>query len=138
MIFKLFEKYKWLLFFGAVTAVILVYSIFNPLQSRYFPKCVFKSITGYQCPGCGTQRSIYSLLHGDFLNAIKYNLLFVISLPYLFVGAILDIANPKNKKIANFKEKFYSSNILIVIAIIIIFYWFFRNTSIYIDFINSL
>ena len=138
MIFKLLEKYKWLLFFGAVTTVVLVYSFFNPLQSHFFPKCVFHSVTGYQCPGCGTQRAIYSLVHGYILDAVKYNLLFVISLPYLFVGAILDLANPQNNIWAHFKEKFYSSNILIAIAIFIIFYWFFRNTSFYLNFINSL
>lgn len=138
MINNLLKKYKWFLFLGAVTVVIIVYSIFNPLQSRFFPKCVFHSITGYDCPGCGTQRAIHSLLHGQLLNAIKYNLLFIVSLPYLFIGAILDIANPENNKLARLKEKFYNSNILIAIAIIIIFYWFSRNTSIYINFINSL
>ncbi len=136
MIFNFLEKYKWLLFFGAVTIVIIIYYAFNPLQSRFFPKCVFHAVTGYECPGCGTQRAIHSLLHGQLLNAIKYNLLFVVSLPYLFIGAVLDLANPENNKLARFKEKFYNSNVLIAIAIIIIFYWFFRNTSFYNNLIN--
>ena len=136
MIFNFLEKYKWLLFFGAVTIVIIIYYAFNPLQSRFFPKCVFHAVTGYECPGCGTQRAIHSLLHGQLLNAIKYNLLFVVSLPYLFIGAVLDLANPENNKLARFKEKFYNSNVLIAIAIIIVFYWFFRNTSFYHNLIN--
>ena len=43
-----------------------VYSVFDPLKSSFFPSCPFKSVTGLDCPGCGSQRAIYELLHLNF------------------------------------------------------------------------
>ena len=41
------------------------------------PRCPSKLITGYDCPGCGTQRALHALLHGDIAGAWRFN-------PYLF------------------------------------------------------
>ncbi|MVZ61805.1 DUF2752 domain-containing protein [Sphingobacterium humi] len=35
--------------------------------------CPIKRVTGYPCPSCGTTRSIHSLLHRHFLEAIWIN-----------------------------------------------------------------
>ena len=35
--------------------------------------CLFKTITGYPCPGCGGTRAAYALLHGDWLGALLIN-----------------------------------------------------------------
>lgn len=35
-------------------------------------KCSFKSLTGFDCPGCGLQRSFLALLEGDILGCIQY------------------------------------------------------------------
>ncbi len=44
---------------------------FDPAQSSsYFLPCLFRLVTGRRCPGCGAQRSIHQLLHGNFLDAI--------------------------------------------------------------------
>jgi len=32
--------------------------------------CPFKKLTGIDCPGCGFQRSVIALLHGDLKNSI--------------------------------------------------------------------
>ena len=34
--------------------------------------CPFKKLTGLDCPGCGLQRSIVSLLKGDVVASIKF------------------------------------------------------------------
>ncbi|MDR3552125.1 MAG: DUF2752 domain-containing protein [Clostridia bacterium] len=50
-----------------------------------FP-CIFRSITGLDCPGCGMTRAFYCLLHLDFAQAFRYN-------PFCFVLApILGVA----------------------------------------------
>ena len=35
--------------------------------------CLFRRFTGLSCPACGTQRALFSLLHGDPLAALHYN-----------------------------------------------------------------
>jgi hypothetical protein len=34
------------------------------------PKCPFKMITGFSCPGCGIQRALYAIMHGNIKEAI--------------------------------------------------------------------
>lgn len=65
-----------------MVALILVFYLFNPEKYVLFPKCPFYIITGLQCPSCGSQRALYSLLHLQIGNALKYNLFLVISVPY--------------------------------------------------------
>lgn len=45
--------------------------------------CVFHSITGLYCPGCGAGRACYSILHGRFLDAFCYNPLMTVMLPLI-------------------------------------------------------
>ncbi len=46
------------------------------------PKCPFKLITGLDCPGCGIQRALYALMHGEITQAIKYNYYLLYAGPY--------------------------------------------------------
>jgi hypothetical protein len=34
--------------------------------------CPFKLITGYECPGCGMQRALLDLLHGDIISSLLH------------------------------------------------------------------
>ncbi len=57
------------------------------LEDRMLP-CPFKFVTGCDCPACGTQRSILSLLKGDILTSWQHNPLgigiCVLGIAYLF------------------------------------------------------
>jgi len=57
----------------AVVAVLAVYYFFDPSAEGLFPRCRFLELTGYKCPGCGTQRMLHSLLHFDLVSAFRYN-----------------------------------------------------------------
>lgn len=46
------------------------------------PPCPIKLLTGFDCPGCGATRMLYSLLHGDVSAALHYNALVVIFIPF--------------------------------------------------------
>ncbi len=35
--------------------------------------CTFKRLTGYDCPGCGLTRSVISVAHGQWWNALVFN-----------------------------------------------------------------
>lgn len=39
------------------------------------PVCPTKALLGIDCPGCGSLRMLYSLLHGDLLQAARFNAL---------------------------------------------------------------
>ena len=50
--------------------------------SRYLLPCLFHSITGYYCPGCGGTRAITVLMQGEVLRSLYYH-------PLVIYGAIL-------------------------------------------------
>jgi hypothetical protein len=50
------------------------------------PICPTKALLGVDCPGCGTLRMIYSLLHGDVLAAVRFNAFALVALGFLGVA----------------------------------------------------
>ena len=53
----------------------------DPYHSQVFPVCPFLAMTGLQCPGCGSTRAMYSLLHGDVPGAVRMNPLVLVMYP---------------------------------------------------------
>ncbi|MEP7169551.1 MAG: DUF2752 domain-containing protein [Bacteroidota bacterium] len=47
--------------------------------------CLFKAITGFPCPSCGSTRAAVALLHGDFSGSLWWNPLGVIGLFVLVI-----------------------------------------------------
>ncbi len=47
------------------------HSVIHWLESHLLA-CPFKKLTGIDCPGCGLQRSIVSLLKGDIVASLKF------------------------------------------------------------------
>jgi len=45
--------------------------------------CVFKNLTGHDCPGCGTTRAVISAVQLNFKNAWNYNYNIVLVFPLL-------------------------------------------------------
>ena len=71
----------------------ILYYVFNPSSDSWFFKCPFHLITGLQCPGCGTQRAIHCLLHGDMMEALRFNAFIVVIIPFLLLMAIVEWYN---------------------------------------------
>lgn len=69
-----------------VVAATAVYFYWSPEDNIFFPKCVFKVLTGYDCPGCGSQRAFHALLHGHPLDALSYNFFMIVGIPYLLLS----------------------------------------------------
>lgn len=60
-------------------------NISNWLQAHQLP-CLFKSITHFDCPGCGIQRSFIFLLKGNILQSVRmYPALIPIILLFTFL-----------------------------------------------------
>jgi hypothetical protein len=72
----------------AIVFGLALYYMVNPLNTAFTPKCMFHSLTGWNCPGCGMQRFLHAFMHGRFLEAISYNYMLVILIPYIILFGI--------------------------------------------------
>lgn len=103
--------------------VLCVYFYFDPAQYP-FPKCVFLSLTGWECPGCGIQRAVHALLHGNISLAWHYNPFIFVVMPILIVFYTVEILREKY-------PRFYiivnSRVVILVCGLIIIAWWIIRN-----------
>lgn len=70
---------------AAFVAVIVAAGLYWGLDpaGHPFPRCMVNALTGLECPGCGSQRAIHALLHGDIAAAWGYNALLVTVLPLM-------------------------------------------------------
>ena len=114
-----------------LTAIAVFLFFFNPASpaNQFFPKCPFRVVTGFQCPGCGSTRACYHLLHLDLIVAFKLNPLLVLTLPFLIYGLLgytkSALTGQPHRRV--FIPPFY----LWAWLIVMIFFWIFRNTPWY-------
>ena len=103
-----------------IVGLAVLFFLLNPSEHQIFPRCIFNSLTGYYCPGCGSQRAIHSLLHLDFAGVIGNNFLF---LPASLLILYHYLYRPFNKKFnKNLPNIFYyKSTPWIIFAVVVIF-----------------
>ena len=77
------RKSKYIVGITGVLTICFIFYFLDPLECPLFPKCPFLVLTGLECPGCGTQRALHSLLHLHIIDALRYNALLIFSLPYI-------------------------------------------------------
>lgn len=116
---------------GAAIVLILLAALYlfyhlNPESESIFPKCPFLVLTGYECPGCGTQRAIHQLLHLNFGAALKYNAFMVFALPYIFLGIYMEYFGGKKRNV-KLQRIFFGRYSAIIILTVILLYWVLRN-----------
>ena len=75
----LYEMGKWMLA-AALTAAIFVW-VFGDAWLTKMPDCVFESVTGLYCPGCGGTRAVIALFRGQFIKSFVYHP----AVPYVFI-----------------------------------------------------
>jgi Protein of unknown function (DUF2752) len=78
------------IFVGIMLAAVMlgagaVVFFFDPNRHGFYPVCLFHKLTGLNCPGCGTTRALYALLHGHLLLALHDNALFVFMLAVITI-----------------------------------------------------
>lgn len=108
---------------ACVVGALILYFTLDP-STNYFPRCMFHEITGLQCPGCGSQRALHSLLRGDFSAAWHYNALFILELPLL---VLLVAAWYLRSRIPVLHRVLNSRSVILTILAIIILWTIFRN-----------
>jgi Protein of unknown function (DUF2752). len=62
---------------------------FPPAQYAFYPTCPVYRYLHLLCPGCGTTRALAALLHGDVSEALRWNALTTLLLPFAFIYAAL-------------------------------------------------
>ncbi|MCL2040601.1 MAG: DUF2752 domain-containing protein [Bacteroidales bacterium] len=97
-------------------------------MSRIFP-CIFYKLTGYQCPGCGTQRALHSLLHLKIKQGLLYNQILILAIPLVLLLIYLEHFNGKNRFPKLYKTLSGKTFIMITLIFILI-YWVGRNVTI--------
>lgn len=107
----------------AAVAILIVYASFDPAHNP-FPRCIFLSLSGLKCPGCGSQRAIHAILHGEFAQAWHYNAALIISMPLLVALALGSLFKSRFPAIYN---RLNGSVVIWSAFILIIGWWIARN-----------
>lgn len=85
-------KHRWVLF-ALASLGIAGYGFWlyfgNPEAGGFYPKCVLHSMTGLKCAGCGGQRAVHCLLHGEVTKAFRYNWMALSFWPLFTIGLFL-------------------------------------------------
>jgi hypothetical protein len=108
----------------ALLALGIFYYIVNPTTFLYTPKCHFHEFTGLHCPGCGSQRAIHQILHGNIWEGIKHN--FLVAIGFLFISYKLYAFYFAGKAKIQIHILQYKAIPWVVIAIVFVF-WILRN-----------
>lgn len=109
-----------------LAVVAFVFYTFNPEDTVLFPQCPFLLTTGYECPGCGSQRAIHSMLHFNLADAFRYNALILFLIPYILLGFYLEILNGK-KRYPKLEKVFFGKWAAVIVVGAILIYWVVRN-----------
>ena len=115
------KRYLWIA--GAV-GFLLFYFIFDPVAYGWMPQCLFHRFTGLQCMGCGSQRVVHALLHGQIREAWEANTLLVVSLPFLAFLLWLEFSRTNHPILY---RRVHSQPVIIAVALILLLWLLLRN-----------
>jgi hypothetical protein len=108
-----------------IIALAVLFFVLNPNEHVIFPRCPFNVLTGFYCPGCGSQRAIHSLLHLNFAGVAGNNFLFLPAVLLVFYHYAFPFLNSFfGWKLPNI---LYLKITPWIIFVVIILFWFFRN-----------
>lgn len=107
--------------------LLVVYGRWDPASQALFPRCPVRHYTGWLCPGCGSQRALHALLHGAWLKAWQLHPLLLLSLPYLLLGAIVDLVRQPSARLLRWRRRLYGKQAIYVVLAVILGYWLLRN-----------
>lgn len=111
------KKYFLIIF---LIAYLIISIIFKPIIP-----CMFHTITGLYCPGCGVSRMIISIFKFDFYQAFRYNPLLFIMLPFFIILIVNYVYSIMLKKVPLYKK--INNKVWILFVIILVLYAIIRN-----------
>lgn len=99
---------------------VVAWLAFNDPSSVPAPKCIFKALTGWDCPGCGSQRAIHALLHGRIVEAWRFNAALLLALP---LCAAYAVGVPGVRRVAS------RPSFGVAVALLFVAWWIGRNVA---------
>ena len=101
-----------------------IYYVIDPATSTVFPRCTFLTLTGYKCPGCGSQRAIHALLNGDFKGALGYNAMLIVAIPWI---ALCLFAEGQRTRRPRLYERLNAPLLIWLFLVAVLAWWLLRN-----------
>jgi len=102
---------------------------FEPGKTGFFPVCIFRLLTGFTCPGCGSTRAMHQLLHGHVLAAFMLNPLFLIAIPFLLFALLRYSVVVMRGGVP--RQNSLPASYIYAIFFVVLSFWIFRNTPFY-------
>ena len=115
----------WLLLLLAVVCFTLARA-WDIRITRLMLPCIFHTVTGLYCPGCGGTRACIAFLHGHFLRSLLYHPV----VPYTAVVYLIFMVSHSIELLSkgNFAIGLrYRDNYIKFAAVIILVQWILRN-----------
>ncbi len=116
---------------SAASMIFIIYYNYDPSVCKWFPKCPSKLITGYDCPGCGTQRALHALFHGDVAGAFRFNAFMI---PALLFVAVLWVASLLKKRLPDFHRAVTGNGAVYSVLAVIVVWTVVRNLPWFLDY----
>lgn len=98
----------------------------DPAQYVFMPKCIFRMLTGWDCPGCGLQRAVHALLHGRFWEAVQYNYFLLLGIPYVLAVMYMKWFTSGEKHL-RLRQVLYHRYVLYAYVMLYLAWWVLRN-----------
>ena len=101
-----------------------IYYAVDPTSSALFPQCGFLTLTGYKCPGCGSQRAIHALLNGDVATAFRYNAMLFIAVPWILLCLFAETQRVRNPRLY---ARLHPPVLIWLFLAMLLAWWLLRN-----------
>ena len=103
--------------------LVTLYYALEP-SSGSLPSCLLLRLTDFPCPGCGTQRAVHALLHGDVVGGIAYNYSLLATIPILarYVGDAL-----WGGKASRLRAFLHHAFTILSLVLMLLAWWILRN-----------
>jgi hypothetical protein len=101
-------------FLAAMAAAV---TLGTPGHASFLPPCPLHAFTGFFCPGCGTTRALYYLVHGHPQMAFGENALSMSLLPFV----LFDLAGVLTRRWPTISSRLRPWSLWTLLAIVILF-----------------
>ena len=118
------KRWLWISLACLTLALGVVYYFFDPVRVGWMPRCLWKTATGGQCPGCGSQRMIHALLHGNLSEAWHANAFALCMIPALIFMVWLEATSSRH---THLYAAVHRPVVIAVFGILVVAWWIARN-----------